>query len=209
MNMAQKQLYRIGGNPAMETEERLYTIKDIEALPEGERAELIDGKMYMMATPTAVHQLLIGFLYLKFGNYTNGKKCRVFLSPFAVYLNETNNYVEPDLVVVCDRNKVDMKGYHGGPDLAIEIVSPSSKRMDYLLKLFKYRTYGVREYWIVDPEKMRVQVYDLEHDDMREYTFSDSVPVGIYEGDLIIDFSEFENDMAWVNNMSDAVLPDI
>lgn len=181
----------------MEMEERLYTIEDIEALPEGERAELIDGKMYMMASPTAVHQLLIGFLYLKFGNYVNEKKgkCRVFLSPFAVYLNETNNYVEPDLVVICDRNKLDRKGCHGGPDFAAEIVSPGSKRLDYLIKLFKYRTYGVREYWIVDPEKERIQVYDLEHDDMHEYTFSDTVPVGIYEGDLQIDFSEFENDI--------------
>ena len=183
MNAAQKQLYYIGGNTAMEMEKELYTIEDIEALPEGERAELIDGKMYMMATPTAVHQMLVGFLYLKFGNDLNEKKrrCRVFLSPFSVYLNETNNYVEPDLIVVCDKSKVDRKGCHGGPDLAIEIVSPSSKKMDYMIKLFKYRTYGVREYWVVDPEKERIQVYDLEHDDISEYTFSDRVPVGIYE----------------------------
>lgn len=183
----------------MEVEERLYTIEDIEALPEGERAELIDGKMYMMATPTPVHQLLIGFLYSEFRNYTKEKKCRAILSPFSVYLNETSNYVEPDLIVICDRDKIDRKGCHGGPDLAIEVVSPSSKRMDYLIKLFKYRTYGVREYWIVDPERARIQVYDLEHDDIQEYTFSDSVPVGIYEGDLVIDFSEFENDMEWLN----------
>lgn len=191
MGLAQKQMY-FGGNVVMDVEERLYTIADIEALPEGERAELIDGKMYMMATPTATHQRLIGFLHLKFGNYINARegKCEVFLSPFAVYLNETDNYVEPDLIVVCDRDKVDEKGCHGGPDLAVEIVSPSSKRMDYAIKLFKYRTYGVREYWIVDPEKKRVQVYDLEHGDIEEYTFSDKVPVGIYERDLEIDFSE-------------------
>lgn len=112
------------------------------------------------------------------------------MSPFAVYLNETDNYVEPDLVVVCDKDKVDEKGCHGGPDLVVEIVSPSSKRMDYAIKLFKYRTYGVREYWIVDTEKKRIQVYDLKHSDIEEYTFSDKIPVGIYEGDLEIDFSE-------------------
>lgn len=191
MGLAQRQMYPIGGNVAM-SEERLYTIADIEALPEGERAELIDGKMYMMATPTATHQRVIGFLYFEIQSYIKEKKgkCEVFLSPFSVYLDETNNYVEPDLIVVCDEDKVDEKGCHGGPDLVIEIVSPSSRRMDYAIKLFKYRTYGVREYWIVDPEKKRIQVYDLENGDMREYTFSDKVPVGIYQGDLEIDFSE-------------------
>ena len=193
MSLAQMTRYHVGGNTVMKTEERLYTIADIEALPEGERAELIDGKMYMMATPTATHQRLIGFLHVEFYNYIKGKegKCEVFLSPFAVYLNETNNYVEPDLIVVCGKDKVDEKGCHGGPDLAIEIVSPGSKRMDYAIKLFKYRTYGVREYWIVDPEKKRVQVYDLKEDDMEEYTFLEKVPVGIYEGGLEIDFSGF------------------
>ena len=96
----------------------------------------------------------------------------------------------PDLFVVCDKDKVDEKGCHGGPDLVVEVVSPSSKRMDYAIKLFKYRTYGVREYWIVDAEKKRVQIYDLEHSNMEEHSFSDKVPVGIYEGDFEIDFSE-------------------
>lgn len=176
----------------MEVEEKLYTIADIENLPEGERAELIDGKMYMMGTPTTAHQRMLVYLCAEFKNYIDKKngECEVFIAPFAVYLNETNNYVEPDLVVVCDKDKVDDKGYHGGPDFVIEIVSPSSERMDYAIKLFKYRTYGVREYWIVDIEKKRIQVYDLEHDDMKEYSFSDKVPVEIYDGDLEIDFSK-------------------
>ncbi len=191
MGLEQRQLYP-GGNVVMSNEEKLYTIADVEALPEEELAELIDGKMYMMGTPAATHQRLIGFLYLKFANYINGKKgkCEVILSPLGVYLNETDNYVIPDLFVVCDKDKVDEKGCHGGPDLVVEVVSPSSKRMDYAIKLFKYRTYGVREYWIVDAEKKRVQIYDLEHSNMEEHSFSDKVPVGIYEGDLEIDFSE-------------------
>lgn len=193
MSLTQKGNYYIGGSTVVKTEERLYTIADIEALPEGERAELIDGRMYMMASPTATHQRLIGFLHVEFYNYIKDKKgkCEVFLSPFAVYLNETNNYVEPDLIVVCEKDKVDEKGCHGGPDLAIEIVSPSSRRMDYAIKLFKYRTYGVREYWIVDPEKERVQVYNLKDDDMKEYEFAEKVPVEIYEGELEIDFRGF------------------
>ncbi len=193
MGLAQKQMYYYsGGSNAMKKEDMLYTIEDIEALPEGERAELIDGKMYMMASPTANHQRIIGFLFYEFFRYIKEKNggCEVFLSPFAVYLNETDNYVEPDLIIVCDKDKIDSKGCHGGPDLVVEVVSSSSKQMDYVIKLFKYRTYGVREYWIVDPEKERVQVYDLEHDDMKEYSFFDKVPVGIYEGDLEIKISE-------------------
>lgn len=176
----------------MKNEERLYTIADIEALPEGERAELIDGKMYMMATPTAAHQRMIGFLFYEIRSYIKDKNgdCEVILSPFGVYLNEDDTYVVPDLIVVCDKNKIDNKGCHGGPDFVVEIVSPSSRRMDYALKLFKYRTYDVREYWIVDTEKSRVQVYDFEHGDMKEYTFSDRVPVEIYGGDLKIDFTQ-------------------
>lgn len=189
MGLAQRQMDYNGGF-IMGVEEKFYTIADIEDLPEGERAELIDGKMYMMGTPTTAHQRMLVYLCTEFKNYIDKKNgdCEVFIAPFAVYLNETNNYVEPDLVIVCDKNKVDDKGCHGGPDFVIEIVSPSSVRMDYAIKLFKYRTYGVREYWIVDIDKKRIQVYDLEHDDMREYSFSDKVPVEIYDGDLKIDF---------------------
>lgn len=192
MKVAQEKTYYVGGNLAMNSKERLYTIADIEALPEGERAELIDGKMYMMATPTAMHQRMIGFLFYGIRSYIKDKngQCEVFLSPFSVYLNETDTYVEPDLIIACDESKIDDKGCHGGPDFVVEIVSPNSRRMDYALKLFKYRTHGVREYWIVDTEKRRIQVYDFEHGDMKEYTFSDKVPVEIYGGDLEIDFSQ-------------------
>lgn len=185
-------MYYVGGNLAMESDERRYTVEDIEVLPDGERAELIDGKMYMMGSPTATHQRMIGFLYFAICSYIKEKKgdCEVFLSPFSVYLNETDTYVEPDLIIVCDENKVDDKGCHGGPDFVAEIVSPGSRRMDYAIKLFKYRTYGVREYWIVDTEKNRIQVYDFEHGDMKEYTFSDKVPVEIYGGGLEIDFTQ-------------------
>lgn len=184
--------YVIGGNMVMKKEETGYTIRDIEALPENERAELIDGKIYWMATPTTTHQRILNFLNFEFYRYVKEKQgdCEVFISPFAVYLNETSTYVEPDLVVVCDRDRIDEKGCHGGPDLVIEIVSESSRRLDYVIKLFKYRMYGVREYWVVDPAMNRVQVYDLAKDNLREYTLTDQVPVGIYGGELVIDFSE-------------------
>lgn len=89
--------------------------------------------------------------------------------------------MEPDISVVCDRNKLDEKGCNGAPDWIIEIVSPSSRLMDYYKKLFKYRTAGVREYWIVDPEKDRIMVYNFEFDTGEEYTFGVEIPVGIYK----------------------------
>ena len=165
--------------------EEVYTIEDIYALPNGERAELIDGKIYYMAPPNTKHQRLVHFFDREIGNYIQSKhgECEVFPAPFAVFLNENDtNYVEPDISVICDKNKISDKGCHGAPDWIIEIVSPSSKQMDYYKKLFKYRTAGVREYWVVDPEKELVTVYDVEKDSMEEYSFDKDIPVGIYEG---------------------------
>lgn len=172
--------------------QKSYTLDYIYSLPEGERAELIDGRVYDMAPPTRTHQRIAGTLYNVISNYIEARKgsCEVDIAPFAVFLNEDDvNYVEPDISVICDKNKLSDKGCHGAPDWIIEVVSPGSRRTDYLIKLFKYRTAGVREYWIVDPDKRRLTVYNFEHDDMNEYTLSDIVKAGIYE-DLFINFAE-------------------
>lgn len=164
--------------------EDIYTIDDIYNLPDGERAELIDGKIYYMAPPNTKHQRLISELHYQIKDYIkrNNGECEVFPAPFAVFLNENDkNYVEPDISVICDKNKITDKGCNGAPDWIIEIVSPSSKQMDYYKKLFKYRTAGVWEYWVVDSERRIVTVYNFEHDTMVEYPFGDDVPVGIYE----------------------------
>ena len=162
-----------------------YTIEDIYALPDGQRAELIEGQIYDMAPPCYLHQKLVMELsatirdYIKF----HGGSCEVLPAPFAVFLNQDDhNYVEPDISVICDPNRINDRGYNGAPDFIIEIVSPSSQRMDYLTKLFKYRTAGVREYWIVNPMKETVQTYlfgDIE--DFNQYSFDDEIPVGIYD----------------------------
>lgn len=165
--------------------EKIYTIDDIYALPDGERAELIDGKIYYMAPPSWRHQRISRELHQTIANYidSNNGKCEALAAPFAVFLNEDDiNYVEPDISVICDLSKLDDKGCHGAPDWVIEIVSPSSKPRDYLTKLFMYRTAGVREYWIVDPEKQRVMVYGFDTDTVEQYDFGENVPVGIYEG---------------------------
>lgn len=166
-------------------QERIYTTDDIYALPDGERAELVDGQLYMMAPPSRKHQRITTELCTIINNHikSNHGSCEVNVAPFAVFLNEDDkNYVEPDISIICDRRKLNDKGCVGAPDWIIEIVSDSSRRMDYSIKLFKYRTAGVREYWIVDPAKDRITVYDLEHNDMNEYSFADTVDAGIFSG---------------------------
>lgn len=184
-----KQVFESSGKLPL-PQERLYTTDDIYALPDGERAELIDGHIYYMAPPSRRHQLIAGELFTIINTYikSKGGSCEPYIAPFAVFLNgDDKNYVEPDISVICDKSKLTDKGCTGAPDWIIEVVSPGSRRMDYYTKLFKYRTSGVREYWIVDPEKNRVTVYDLEHEDVNEYTFEDTVKVCIYS-DLSINF---------------------
>lgn len=165
--------------------EEVYTIEDIYALPDGERAELIDGKIYYMAPPNRKHQDIVLSLARKIADYIEFKNggCKVYLAPFAVFLNEDDiNYVEPDISIICDSGKLDDKGCNGAPDWIIEVVSPSSKQIDYYKKLFKYRTAEVREYWVVDPDRKVVTVYVFEQDSMEEYSFGTDIPVSIYEG---------------------------
>ncbi|MCI6676232.1 MAG: Uma2 family endonuclease [Clostridiales bacterium] len=175
-------------------QERIYTIDDIYKLPEGERAQLIDGQIYYIAPPSRKHQKLVSSLNTSIYNYINSKNgdCEVYPAPFAVFLNEDDrNYVEPDISVIRDKNKLDDRGCKGSPDWIIEIVSPSSKRIDYMIKLFKYRTAGVKEYWIVDPLKDRILIYYFPNDFMEEYTFHDKIRVNIYD-DLEIDFDQIQ-----------------
>lgn len=165
--------------------EEVCTIDDIYALPDGERAELIDGRIYYMAPPNTRHQRLVSDLHYQIKDFIkqNDGGCEVFPAPFAVFLNKDDmNYVEPDISVICDTFRLDEKGCHGAPDWVIEIVSPKSKSMDYFTKLFKYQSTGVREYWIVDPTKQHVMVYFFEKGFVEEYSFGTDIPVGIYDG---------------------------
>lgn len=169
-----------------------YTTEDIYALPDGQRAELIDGQIYDMAPPVRIHQKLISELTQLIGHYIKSKNgnCDIYPAPFAVFLNkDSRNYVEPDISVVCDKDKLDERGCNGAPDWIIEIISPSTQQMDYGIKLFKYRSAGVREYWIVNPQTRIVNVFDFEHEKKSsQYRFEEDIPVCIYE-DLTINIA--------------------
>lgn len=173
--------------------ERIYTIEDIYNLPEGTRAELIDGQIYYMAPPSRQHQDITFSLSRKIADYVDSKhgSCKVYLAPFAVFLNEDDtNYLEPDISVICNPSKLDDRGCNGAPDWIIEVVSPGNPMNDYILKLYKYQAAGVREYWIVDPRNQTVTVYDFENQILAQrFTFSDTINTGIYN-DFSIDFSQ-------------------
>ena len=171
----------------------LHTVSDIEEMDDDVRAELIDGQIYYMAAPDTLHQDISMRLSVDISIHIRNahKNCKVYAAPFAVYLNDENyNYVEPDISVICDKTRIDERGCHGAPDWIIEIVSPSSIRMDHSIKLFKYRDAGVKEYWIVDPSIGEIQVHDLEREDYFRYSFEEPVPCRHMEG-LEIDLSEF------------------
>ena len=169
--------------------EQVYTTDDIYALPDGERAELIDGQIYMMGTPSRIHQKLVGQLSRIIGNYieSNHGSCEIYPAPFAVFIKKDDkNYVEPDISVICDKNKLSDRGCEGAPDFIIEIVSPSSRRMDYYKKCALYAESGVREYWIVDPEKQRTMIYRYEDDTAPMIVpFEQDLAVGIYNNFMI------------------------
>ena len=171
----------------------IYTTDYIYSLPEGQRAELIDGVVYDMAPPSRIHQKISGELYTSINNHIKSKKgtCEVYHAPFAVFLNsDDKTYVEPDISVICDTNKLNDRGCNGAPDFIIEVVSPSSRKMDYSTKNALYSEAGVREYWIVDPAKERTTVYRYEEDAAPMiFTFEQSITVGIY-GDLNVNIAE-------------------
>lgn len=181
--------------PPTFAQKKLYTINDIYHLPEGSRAELIDGQIFYMAPPNRRHQDILSFLHADIYNYIsrNHGECKVYPAPFAVFLSADNSkYLEPDLSIICDKKKLNEYGCYGAPDWIIEIVSPSSRAMDYYTKLSLYREAGVLEYWIVDPMKQIILVYDMKQGMAPVfYSFTDTITVNIYN-DLEIDFSKLQ-----------------
>ncbi len=179
-----------------------YTLEDYYAIPDDIRVELIDGVIYDMSAPTFTHQDLALELAVFLRNYIKGKKgkCKAYVSPIDVQLDcNDKTMVQPDVMVVCDRDKIINRCLYGAPDFVIEILSPSTSKKDSTIKLKKYKAAGVREYWMVDPDKKKVVVYDWNKSDMPVvYGFDAKVPVGIFDGECEIDFAEIYEEIAFL-----------
>lgn len=174
-------------------QQELHTEEDYYNLPENVRAELIDGQFYYTAAPSRMHQEILSALHAAIYNYlqSNGGSCKIYPAPFAVKLSkEKETIIEPDLSVICNPDKLTDKGCTGAPNWIIEIISPGNPGHDYIRKLNLYMNSGVREYWIVNPMKCTVTVYDFEQEKgTDQYIFEDTIPVCIYK-DLTINIAE-------------------
>ena len=170
-----------------------YSYADLIAWPENERYELYDGFLRALASPSVPHQEISGELFRQLANFLADKPCRVYAAPVDVRLfdspgdtpEDVDTVVVPDLLVVCDRGKIDRRGIRGAPDLVIEILSESSRRYDRHTKLGLYESAGVREYWIADPERRTVEVFSLRDGGYGApvvYMAPARLPVGILRG---------------------------
>ena len=171
-----------------------YTVADYYAWPEDERIELIDGVIYDMGTPTIVHQDIILEIAFHLKKYVkeNKVKCKVVVAPLDVQLDcDDKTMVQPDIMIICHEDIITKKNLFGAPDLIVEVLSKSTRKKDMGIKLAKYINANVREYWVVDLEKESVIVYDIEDDiQTTVYTFENQVPVGIWNGECVVDFAE-------------------
>lgn len=167
-----------------------FTVDDIYELPEGQRAELVDGKWFDMATPSRVHQRIVTSLSGELYDYIKkkGGDCQVYSAPFAVFLKDDGkNYLEPDISVICDKSKLSDKGCHGAPDIIMEVLSPSTKDRDLGVKLYLYRQSGVREYWAINPEIGISMIYffsleDEEAEIINQIPFDAEAGSKVFEG---------------------------
>lgn len=182
--------------PFYGSKEQKYTIEDYYALPEDKWVELIDGVFYDMTAPATVHQIVsmeMTYQIMSFVKKNKGK-CIPLAAPVDVQLDKDEyTMLQPDVLIVCDRDKVERRCVYGAPDFVVEILSPSTRKKDCGKKLAKYMEAGVREYWIVDSDHEKIVVYPLEQEELPVvYGFQDKIPVRIYDGKLEIDFAEID-----------------
>ena len=173
---------------------RYYTYSDYLKWDDDKRWELIDGIPYEMSAPKRRHQKISINLLAQLISYLDDKPCEVYHAPFDVRLNadtKDDTVVQPDIVVFCDLTKLTDAGCDGAPDMVIEILSPSTSNHDRITKFNKYREYGVREYWIIDPDSSSLAVHILKGKDFvtQAYSSESAVPVYILD-DCVIDLSK-------------------
>ncbi|OFX49222.1 MAG: hypothetical protein A2046_06760 [Bacteroidetes bacterium GWA2_30_7] len=177
-----------------------YTYNDYVTWFDDVRRELFDGFIKLMSpSPTLKHQIISGNLYRNFSVYLQGKRCKVLYAPSDVRFiekdtNEIYTVTQPDIYIVCDLTKLDAQGCLGSPDLIIEIISPKNAKRDVKDKFDLYEKYGVREYWIVNPNDENISVFLLDESGkyklVRIYAGDDAIPVNIFDGALSIDLTE-------------------
>ena len=169
-----------------------FTVEDWKMLPDGERAELIDGQLIYMESPTVTHQLIAGEVYRQIANYIydHDGSCVPAIAPLGVQLDcDDRTMVEPDAMVVCDPEKTEGRYVYGAPDFVLEVLSPSTAKKDIFTKTAKYHFAGVREYWIIDPQNCELRVMPFGFDeDIATYDMTEPVPLRIFGGKLLIDF---------------------
>ena len=180
------------GLPMQSPQEKLYTYGDILSWDTDVRYELYDGVPVALASPTDEHQRVSGELFGQLRDFFKGKPCQVRFAPLDVRIFEgisdrpedAKIIVQPDLLVICDRDKLDKQGVHGAPDFIIEVLSPNTERNDRYTKFNYYQRAGVREYWIVDPSAKHVQTFILENSRYIAQVYSEEqkVPAGIFDG---------------------------
>lgn len=172
-----------------------FTVEDYRSLPDGVRMELIDGVLYDLASPTNVHQMIVTQVSMRIGAVLDevDGDCDIYAAPLDVQFREDydKDCFEPDLLIVCDKQKYNDSGYVvGAPDMVMEVISPSTRSKDRVLKLNKYMDNGVREYWIVDPELKEIHVYYFEGGSIfSRYSFEDVVPLSIFGGKISVNFA--------------------
>lgn len=176
-----------------------YTIEDYFSLPEEKRAELIDGVFYDMASPSVIHQLIAGQIFVQLNVFLRKKKasCVPCIAPVDVQLDcDDRTMVQPDVLVVCDKEKIRKSGIFGAPDFVAEILSKATRRKDMVVKLAKYAQAGVREYWLIDPDKQNVLVYDLKNMEFPSiYGFDAEIPVTIFGGECKVNMRDIQEYM--------------
>jgi Uma2 family endonuclease len=186
-----------GGNMADALQDHLFAYADYKSweLKEGERYELIDGVAYAMAGPTDYHQSISGELFRQIANYLDGKPCKVRAAPYDVRLfyqedESDDTVVQPDVMIICDKNKLGKEGCCGAPDFVTEILSPSNTAIEMERKFDLYLKAGVREYWVIDPERKGVKAYTFKDDQIftRNYKSADLVSVELIPGlDIVLE----------------------
>ena len=177
-----------------------YTVSDYEALPDDIKVELIDGFFYDMASPSKIHQTILIEMLFQIKNQIKKNKggCKVYIAPSDVQLDDDEKtIVQPDLFILCKKDMIkDVNRTHGAPEFVVEVLSNSTRRKDMTLKLNKYMNAGVKEYWIIDPDKYYIIKYYFNNMDLANiYTFDDEVPIEIYDGKIVVDFKEIKEEL--------------